>query len=82
MRNAARAAPDRHETKGATHALRRLFPHAAAARYVLAENVGMTGVRTDEVHQHAYRGGLACAVGAEEAKHLPFIDRDIQFLDA
>ena len=50
-----------------------------ACRY--AEHVGGTGARTNKTEQQANCGGLACAVGTEEAEHLTWIDGETQVVD-
>ena len=47
----------------------------------VAENVCGTGGRTNEPEQHTNGGGLARAVGAEEAEHLAAGDREAQVVD-
>ena len=48
---------------------------------VVAEAAAFAAVRSQEPAEHADGGGLAAAVGAEEAADLPFRDREIEALD-
>ena len=64
----ARLARDKH--------LFRAFCHEhglpAPGHALIPEDADPAGIRPDDVHQDADQGGLACAVGAEEAEDLAF----------